>query len=454
MVASFPSNFFIKSREFIQSAESILVLSHLDADGLSSAAIISLLLKKLDKTYSVRIIKQLENIQDISESKAGLIIITDMGSGQLSMLKEVLNTKKIIVIDHHQIQEKMEHENLVHFNPEIYDDTISASGVSYLVAKELDARIENYSYLALIGAVGDNQNEDGFDGLNLEILNYSLDKCIIKKSKGLNIFGRVSKPVHQALSYNFDMIIPGITGNESAAIQFLSEINIDLKNGDGSWKTLANMSEAETKKLVTNIILRRISRNLDSNIISDVLEITGQIGVLSDLKEWSVLLNSCGRQGYQSLGLLLNMGYKDYSLPKIDELMKEYRTTLVKSLDYVKNNAIINNDVLIIDGKDFIPDTMIGTVSSMILNSGEFEAAKHIIGFADRADETKVSCRTKQNINVGEMLARIGKRLNFKGGGHKKAGGALMLKGCKEAFLNAFNEELRGETLIKDGLVH
>ncbi|VVB76236.1 DHHA1 domain protein [Candidatus Tiddalikarchaeum anstoanum] len=453
MNALFSPFLFEKAKCFLNNSNNILLLSHLDADGLTSASIIALFLKKMDKTFTVRIIKQLENINEIKETKSDLVIITDMGSGQFGLLKEVINERKIIIIDHHQVQDQFEHENLVHFNPALYDDTISASGVSYIVIKGLNPGFEDKSYLSLIGAIGDNQFEEGFKGLNLELLNDFVEKGIIKKIKGLNVFGRVSKPVHEALSNNFDLIIPGVNGNESAAIQLLSDINIDLKNSDGSWKTLANMSEQEMKKLVTNIIMRRISHNLDPNIISDVLEISNESGLTSDLKEWSVLLNSSGRQGFQSLGVLLNMGYKSYALPKIDDLLKEYRKTLTKSLEYVKMNSLLLNDLLVIDGKSEIPDTMIGTVIGMALNSMEYDTINTIIGFADRENETKVSCRTKTSINIGEVLAKVCKKLNFKGGGHKKAGGAVISKESKELFLNSFSEETRGEMLIKDGFV-
>lgn len=452
MNSIFPSHYLVKARELINNAKSILVLSHLDSDGLTSGALIGKLLMRMDKIFSIRILKQLENTKDIVDSKADLIIICDMGSGQLTMIKDIIESKKIIILDHHQVQDEFEHENLLHLNPRMHDESISASGVTYSFVDSLDNGLNDLSFLGLIGAIGDAQYNKGFKGFNQELLNVSVNNGIIKKEKGLNVFGRVSRPIHQALSYSFDLVIPGINGNESAAIQFLSDINIELKNSDGTWKTLSNISESEMKKLVSNIIIRRVTHNLDSDILGEVLEISDKSGVLKDLKEWSVLLNACGRQGAYSLGLLLNMGYEDFALPKIEELIQKYKKLLVTSLNFIKQNITEQNNILIVDGKSNISDTIIGTVIGMALNNAEYKE-KTIIGFADREDNVKVSCRTKKDINIGKALSNICKKLNCKGGGHKSAGGALIPKSEKNRFIEMFKEEINGETLIKQDFV-
>ncbi len=166
MESFFPKSLYEKIEESIKSAKRVLLLSHLDADGLSSAGLISNLLIAYNKNFTVRIIKQLENTSDFKESNADLIIITDMGSGQLGLIKEVINEKRIIIIDHHHAQNAFEHENLIHFNPCLNNDSYSGSGLSYLLVKTLKPELEGLIHLGLVGAVGDMQYKNGFTGLN------------------------------------------------------------------------------------------------------------------------------------------------------------------------------------------------------------------------------------------------------------------------------------------------
>ncbi|MBN1923809.1 MAG: DHH family phosphoesterase [Nanoarchaeota archaeon] len=444
MESFFPPELFNRISKFIEEAGSILLLSHLDADGLSSAGLISSLLLRKNKNFTVRILKQLEDSKEF-ETSNDLIIITDMGSGQLNLVREHVNNKRFIIIDHHQDQNYFEHENLIHFNPCLNDDSYSASSLSYLIASSLEPSLEELIHLGLIGAVGDMQYKKGFKGLNLEILEKAEEKKVLSILKGLDIFGRVSKPVHEALAYSFEILIPGVSGNESSAIELLSELNIDLKNSEGKWKTLATLEENEMKKLVTNIIMRRLANKLDSNVLSDIIVLNNKQGVLSDLKEWSVLLNACGRQGAYSLGVLLCMGFEDYSLPLIEKVIKDYKRLIVEAMNLVQSDSSVLNQegsVLIINGRDKIKDTIIGTIGGMLLkNNGS--KAETFIGFAERdSDNLKVSCRTLKDYNIGEVLKTVCEELECLGGGHKFAGGALIPKNKQEDFLKLFKNEL------------
>jgi len=452
MESFFSKQVFDNIKSFIDSSQNILVLSHLDADGLSSAGIMTQLLQSMNKEFTVRILKQLENDDELKNKNHDLIIITDMGSGQFNIIKENVEEKKFIIIDHHQAQNSFEHKNLIHFNPEISDDSYSGSGLCFLVAKTLNPEFEKIIHLGLVGAIGDMQYNNGFLGFNNEMLNLGVINGRLDINKGLNVFGRVSKPLHQILAYSYNLNIPGITGNESAAVQFLSKIGIRLKDEELNWRTLSSLNEEETKILVSNIIIKRVAQKMDSNILGDVITINGETGLLSDLREWSVLLNACGRQGIYSLGILLCSGYEGYALPLIEEVIKEYRKMLMEAINLIKTDKSltqIDEDLLIINGKEMIRDTIIGTVGGMVLKNNDFNV-NTFLGFAERlnSDEVKVSCRTKTEfLNVGNILKNVCEKLECLGGGHKVAGGAVISKSKKDDFLDLFKKEMR-ETLI------
>ena len=78
--------------------DEIKIISHLDADGISSAAIISKTLDREGIEHKVSITKLNKIADNIDNSE--LTIFTDLGSGQLPVLREVME-KDYIIIDHH-----------------------------------------------------------------------------------------------------------------------------------------------------------------------------------------------------------------------------------------------------------------------------------------------------------------------------------------------------------------
>src|SRR3990172_803297 len=61
----------------------VLVVSHFDTDGISSAAIMTMALKRLDRKFSVRILKRLEPEFIHGLEKDRLVIFLDLASGML-----------------------------------------------------------------------------------------------------------------------------------------------------------------------------------------------------------------------------------------------------------------------------------------------------------------------------------------------------------------------------------
>ncbi|VVB82079.1 Uncharacterised protein [uncultured archaeon] len=80
----------------------ILVLSHFDTDGITSATILTQTLKKLDKRFSVKILKRLEDDEIFKLPKDRLIIFLDLASGSLDQIVKA-NLKDVFIIDHHEI---------------------------------------------------------------------------------------------------------------------------------------------------------------------------------------------------------------------------------------------------------------------------------------------------------------------------------------------------------------
>ena len=92
-------------KKFLETENnSIHVISHYDTDGITSATIFSKTLEKLDKSFSVKILKQLTEKEINQFPKDKTIVILDLGSSHLPILSKLQN--KFFIIDHHEIPEK------------------------------------------------------------------------------------------------------------------------------------------------------------------------------------------------------------------------------------------------------------------------------------------------------------------------------------------------------------
>src|SRR3990167_7112726 len=88
----------------IDKKDVIRLISHLDADGISACAIMIKLLNNDNRKYSVSIVQQLNRavLQQLASEPYNCFIFTDIGSGVISELKEILNGREVFVLDHHR----------------------------------------------------------------------------------------------------------------------------------------------------------------------------------------------------------------------------------------------------------------------------------------------------------------------------------------------------------------
>ena len=87
----------------IDKKEVIRVISHLDADGISACAIMIKLLNNDNRKYSISILQQLNKnvLNQLAAEPYNCFIFTDIGSGVISDIKEILNGKNVFILYHH-----------------------------------------------------------------------------------------------------------------------------------------------------------------------------------------------------------------------------------------------------------------------------------------------------------------------------------------------------------------
>ena len=420
----------------IDRKETIRLISHLDADGISACSILIKALNNDNRRYSISIVQQLTEdiIDDLAKEKYRYFVFSDLGSGQVGYIKEKLKDKTIFILDHHQT-ENAESNNITHVNPHLYgidgSREISGAGVVYFFASALDKSIESMAHVAVIGAVGDIQESNGFERLNDEILQTAIKKKKVKVIKGLRIFGAQTKPLHKVLEYSTDPYIPGVSGSESGAIQFLNQVGINPRNNKG-WKKIVHLEKDELKKLVAGIIMKRMNEDKPEDVLGNVYILTEEEkeSTTRDAKEFSTLLNACGRMGKASLGIGVCLGDKKIREKAIKNLGK-YRREIVNAIRWYeqgKGEVIKDKGYIIVNAMDYIMPSIIGTLGSIISKSNEIDEGTFVMTMARLVDEnTKISLRAKRNnIDLRDVLKEITEESGGEYGGHMQAAGAFI----------------------------
>ncbi len=446
-----------KAVEEIKKASHVRLVSHLDADGISAAAVALSALTRAGKKVHLSIKKQItpEVIEELKQEDNELFLFTDMGSGYIELLEELIekNNCKIIVCDHHiPSKDKNLNPDLIHINPILEgmsEDEVSGAGVAYFLAEKLDSRNKDLIFLAIVGAIGDVQDENWkMKGLNKKIVEEAVKTGALKKENGIRLFGRMNRPVHKALEYSTNPYIPGVSGDESASIHFLSNLGIELKK-DGNWKTLGDLSEEETKKLASAIICERIreKESCPEEIFGEIYSLNIN-GDFLDAREMATSLNACGRMDQSSVGILSVLGTQPLS--RINGIVSGYRKMITKYMKWIRENEVTGTDhACYINAGGQIHENFIGTITSICEKSSLLGSGKIIFGLADTENgKVKVSARAPKDIvekglNLKNMLSEITSDHEGYGGGHTAAAGAFIPKGKEKEFIDSCENYLR-----------
>ncbi len=464
----------------------IHVYTHIDADGLSSGAILGKSLFREKIAFQITTLRQLEREEIIKisnnvEKNENFLIFSDFGSGQYLELQNELIVKKdfnsFLILDHHLPQKVSEkgdldlikniykRTNRWHINPYFFgidgSQEISGAGLCYYFAKCLNEKNIDLSPIAIIGAIGDIQNQGpnkSFVGLNTLILEDAKSVGLIEVKNDLN-FSSI-KPINEAIAYSNDINLPGLSKDINRSLIFLKTLGILIENSEGNVKSLNDLNQEEKQK-ISSAIVEYASLKLDmdpSKIVEKLiinrylLKNEANISELHDASEFSKLLNACGRTNSASLGIAIAMGDRKRSYQKSQEILKNYKKSLLKSLSWIHDNHKIQQKEYIqyFFGEDIIPENIIGTISSMLIfgKFKEVDLSKPIFGLAKREDENvyKVSGRAHEKIvNKGINLSKAIREacelsnLDVLGGGHPPAAGTKIPLDKAEQFLNNCN---------------
>lgn len=431
----------------------IRIISHSDCDGIAAAALLVNALKRLEKKFVVSSVKNLtfDVLKEISLEEYHTVVFLDLGSGSLESISKILKDKQVFILDHHQLQKYSFNGILI--NPLLFGidggTNISAAGVVYLLTKILDPANKKKAYLAIVGAIGDVQEKKEFVGLNKMILSDAQDMLEVKE--GLRVFGSQTRSLHKVLEYSTDIFIPGVTGNERGAINFLQKLDIPLQDKNNKYRKLVNLSKEEMKRLIESIILERMKSEKNAeDVLGNIylLKNENDDDVTRDLREFSTLLNATARLNKSSIGIGICLNDKK-TKEMAFEILNNYKFEIINSLNWFHDNrktekVIELENLTIINAEEYIKDTLIGTIASIISKSNIYKSGTFIIAMAHTIDGfTKISARlagTGNGVNLREILLNIINKIGGETGGHNYAAGALILQEKDNEFIEHVKE--------------
>ncbi len=407
------------------------VYSHLDCDGICSAALLAKTLAQKNLKHSVHIVPQVDGalIEGLKNSP-GSFIFADLGSAHWSIIRRELGSRAI-VLDHHRPRGKAQ---MGHVNPHFFGidggREISGAGVVYMFCRRIWPGIENYAHIAVIGAIGDNQEANGFLGPNREILETAVRLNRVKVSLGLRLFGRESRSLQRVLVQSYDFPIPGVTGSRVGAAALLKKIGIDrMKAGRIRYPDLES---DQAQELASLILEKRKTRN--DPVIGRIYTLEESVPELRDARSYSTVLNACGRTGQGMTGVKALLG----SMPdkkKAVLALREYRKQIVRMMDWY--NSGIHEEgkkFLFVDAGSAVPESMAGTFASIVSRTPG-QGHRAVIVLCSCMDRVKVSARTQSgDYDLGASIREAAHAVGGESGGHRNAAGAYIGARVKDAF--------------------
>ena len=443
-----------KVSDCIKTGKSISVTTHLDCDGLTSGSIITKALIRAGANCTVRTSKEFSKkiVESFKTDSRDFHIVTDLGGGFAKDLNETLGDNWI-VLDHHQISdEEKENQNVINaWNYGIDGGSeICAGGMAYLASVALDEKNSDLSAIAVVSALGDRQDQGerkSFVGKNFEIANVAKDEGLVDIDLDLLLVGRETRPLADALAFTSQPFIEGLTWNRDTCLSLLNSSGIQLKD-EGRWRVPAELNEEE-KRQVIEAITKFTSEKNSTEIASELIGYTytfpreDKLSFLRDGREFSTMLNSCGRINRSGVGMAVCMGDRNKILREAETILTDYRKMIKEYMNILSNERwrISESETCVmVNGEGIVPETMTGTISSLIAGSPKNIGKIIILRTKGEENTIKFSSRKsfscKSDINLSELMRKGAEKFNGIGGGHNAAAGAKITKDKLDEFLN------------------
>jgi RecJ-like exonuclease len=442
-----------KILDCIKSKKSISITTHIDCDGLTSGSIIAKALIREGAKCTLRTSKEFSKniLESFKTDSRDFHIVTDLGGGFAKELNQTLGDDWII-LDHHQIsEEEKDNQNVINSWKYGIDggSEICTGGMAYLAAMALNEKNSDLSEIAVVSALGDRQDQGerkSFTGKNFEISNTAKELGLVEIDLDLLLVGRETRPLAEAIAFTSQPFIEGLTWNKETCLSILKSSGIKLKE-EGRWRVPAELNEEE-KKIVIKTITDFSSDKNTTEVMSELIGYTytfpkeDKRSFLRDGREYSTMLNSCGRINRSGVGMAICMGDRNKVLTEGEWILTDYRKKIKEYMNILSNERwriSENENCIMVNGEDIVPETMTGTISSLIAGSPKNTGKIVILRTRGEQNTIKFSSRKsfgcKSKINLSELMRIGAEKFDGIGGGHNAAAGAKITKDKLDEFL-------------------
>ena len=446
-----------RAADIINEAESVTIVSHIDADGISTEAILAQALAREGIPATSVFVRQLEPMAMRHVPKDGsLKLFADLGAGQQNLLEEHgLSADEVLILDHHVGQPC----GTAYPRVNSLDHGItrmSAAGVAYLVAKAIDSTNIDLAKLAVIGNVGDMMAREncGLVGPAREIVQDGVEYGnILVRDHDLNCYGTSTRPIHTCLGYCDDPYIDGISNNTNAALRFLERLGVELKNPRGGWLVWEELPFDDRRTIISALVQQLIAYGRETDrllaetyIFPDEPERTP----LRNASEYATLLNACGRWAKPRIGSSICRGERGEAYRDAEQMLAHHRTVIRDLLQYILDTGVTElSHLQYIHTGDRFPDTIVGIGAGMALSKLNWKKPMMVLSaMVDEPEMTKVSMRTNEwalarGADLQEALVEAAAEVSGAGGGHRIAAGAFIPHDTEEVFVDGVNRILK-----------
>ncbi|MDG6913764.1 MAG: DHH family phosphoesterase [Nitrososphaerota archaeon] len=434
----------------------ILVVSHIDADGLCSGTAVFAALERKGANVTLRTVPDLDakTIGTLKEQGYEFIIFTDLGSALVKELEAAFGDR-FLVVDHHQISE----DDII--SPRVVNawaygfdggKEACSSAMAYFLASAIDPANADISPLAVVGAVADRQDSGpgrSLTGLNRAALGDAQGRGLISTATDLLFTGRETRPIHEAIALTSTPFLKGLTGARDVVLAVLHQSGLSLKDG-GTWRTISSLSQDEKKRLVETLAGVVGSQEGASEALSEIfgevytLRFEDAFTPLRDAREFGTLLNSCGRMGASGTGISICLGDRSQALKDAMKILSEYRGGINRALTGLTSEASRverHGSLVFVNGEGLVDEKLLGPVISILTSAPEYKD-KVVVGRTTAGDsDIKISSRVGDAfagpVNLGSIMKEAAEAVGGVGGGHEMAAGAKIPSSRADSFSRA-----------------
>jgi single-stranded-DNA-specific exonuclease len=411
----------------ILRCDSMRVISHNDADGITSAGLICNALERAGIPFQATLLNRLD--ESVVGGLDGPVVFCDMGSGKPDLIARVKG--ECFVLDHHRPVGTL---SCHHLNPHLFGIDgafeLSAAGTVYSVVRHMGDN-SDLAGQAIVGAMGDRQ---AMIGANREILDEAVSSGAVEVRRGVKM--SEDGPVEDVFEHCVEPLLD-FTGDPKGTKKFLADLKIE---GD-----IQSLSEGDLTRLCNALTLKLLTQGsfAADSVIGEVIRLNHE--VVKNSLEMVQLLNACGNRDIPGLGLTLCLRDRS-ALGEARRLAAEYRGHILREISALREQSKVMKNLRYLRRENMEAGAVVSGLGIRYLYTD-----LPLITLNHKDDIVKVSARGSKlliahGLDLSTALRKAAEAVGGAGGGHTIASGASIPPGSEDKFL-AMVDEIVGEQL-------